>query len=268
MHKKILLTAAYRQSANPNTNPLVVQKASVDPMKVDAANKLLWHANLRRLDFESIRDSMLLLSGKLDRALGGRAVNITDEPYSYRRTIYGFIDRDKLSEFQSQFDFADPNMANSTRGSTIVPQQALFFMNNPLAVEVARNVNARPEMTKASSDDERVTQLYRIMYQRSPTVQERQIAREFVARIAGYIDEPPASPKADKVAKARADKAAKAKAAAAVATKSSPVVKIETSVKGGKIVNNTEKVDRKVPSNPWVMLAQSMVCSNEFVYLN
>ena len=268
MHKKILLSAAYRQSANPNTNPLVVQKASVDPIKIDAANKLLWHANLRRLDFESIRDSMLLLSGKLDRALGGRAVNITDEPYSYRRTIYGFIDRDKLSEFQSQFDFADPNMANSTRGSTIVPQQALFFMNNPLAVEVARNVNARPEMAKASSDDERVTQLYRIMYQRSPTVQERQIAREFVARIAGYIDEPPASPKADKIAKARADKAAKAKAAAAVATKASPEVKIETSVQGGKIVNNTEKVDRKVPSNPWVMLAQSMVCSNEFVYLN
>ena len=273
MHKKILLSAAYRQSANPNTNPLVVQKSSVDPLKVDAANKLLWHANLRRLDFESIRDSMLLLSGKLDRALGGRAVNITDEPYSYRRTIYGFIDRDKLSEFQSQFDFADPNMANSTRGSTIVPQQALFFMNNPLAVEVARNVNARPEMTKASSDDERVTQLYRIMYQRSPTVQERQIAREFVARIAGYIDEPPVSPKADKVARAKADKAKAAaavatKAAAAVATKSGPVVKIETSVQGGKIVNLTEKVDRKVPSNPWVMLAQSMVCSNEFVYLN
>jgi hypothetical protein len=268
MHKRILLSATYRQSANPNANPLVAQKSAVDPMKIDAANKFLWHANLRRLDFESIRDSMLLLSGKLDRALGGRAVNITDEPYSYRRTIYGFIDRDKLSEFQSQFDFADPNMANSTRGSTIVPQQALFFMNNPLAVEVARNVNARAEMAKATSDDERVTQLYRIMYQRSPTVQERQIAREFVARIAGYIDEPPASPKADKVAKARAEKAAKAKAAAATAAKTTPEVKIETSVQGGKIVNNTEKVDRKVPANPWVMLAQSMICSNEFVYLN
>jgi hypothetical protein len=268
MHKRILLSAAYRQSANPNDNVLVAQKSGVDPMKLDAANKFLWHANLRRLDFESIRDSMLLLSGKLDRALGGRAVNITDEPYSYRRTIYGFIDRDKLSEFQSQFDFADPNMANSTRGSTIVPQQALFFMNNPLAVEVARNVTARPEMAKASSDDERVTQLYRIMYQRSPTVQERQVAREFVARIAGYIDEPPVAPKADKLAKSRAEKAAKAKALAAPAAKPAPEVKIETSVQGGKIVNNTEKVDRKVPANPWVMLAQSMICSNEFVYLN
>jgi hypothetical protein len=142
-------------------------------------------------------------------------------------------------------------------------------MNNPLAVEVARNVNARPEMAKASSDDERVTLLYRIMYQRSPTVQERQISRDFVARIAGYIDEPTPSPKADKVAKARAEKAkAKAAAAAAAAPKSAPEVKIETSVQGGKIVNNTEKVDRKVPANPWVMLAQSMICSNEFVYLN
>jgi hypothetical protein len=271
MHKRILLSAAYRQSANPSTNPLVAQKSAVDPTKVDGANRYLWHANLRRLDFECIRDSMLLLSGKLDRSLGGRAVNITDEPYSYRRTIYGFIDRDKLSEFQSQFDFADPNMANSVRGSTIVPQQALFFMNNPLAVEVARNVNARPEMAKASSDDERITQLYRIMYQRSPTVQERQIAREFVLRIAGYIDEPPAqSGREAKISKAKAEKlAAKAKAEkAAVAAKSAPEVKIETSVQGGKIVNNTEKVDRKVPANPWVMLAQSMICSNEFVYLN
>ena len=62
-----------------------------------------------------------------------------------------------------------------------------------------------------------------------------------------------------------------AAAAAVAGTKAGPAVpelKLETSVQGGKIVNNTEKVDRKVPTNPWVMLAQSMVCSNEFVYLN
>ena len=62
-------------------------------------------------------------------------------------------------------------------------------------------------------------------------------------------------------------------AAAAVAgTKAGPAapaeLKLETSVQGGKIVNNTEKVSRKEPASPWVMLAQSMVCSNEFVYLN
>ena len=69
-------------------------------------------------------------------------------------------------------------------------------------------------------------------------------------------------------AKARAEKAKAKAAAAAAAAPEAPEVKIETSVQGGKIVNNTEKVDRKVPANPWVMLAQSMICSNEFVYLN
>jgi DNA-binding CsgD family transcriptional regulator len=185
MHKKILLSAAYRQSANPNTNSQVAQKGAVDPFKVDSSNKFIWHANLRRLDFESIRDSMLVLSGKLDRALGGRAVNITDEPYSYRRTIYGFIDRDRLSELHTPFDFADPAMAHTKRSTTIVPQQALFFMNNPLAIEVARNVTSRPELLKATSDSERISQLYRIMYQRSPTVPEMKVASEFIARIAG-----------------------------------------------------------------------------------
>ena len=261
MHKLILLSSTYRQSANPSSNPLVAQKSATDPMKIDASNKLLWHANLRRLDFESIRDTMLMLSGKLDRTLGGRAVNITDEPYSYRRTIYGFIDRDKLSEFQSQFDFADPNMTNSVRGSTIVPQQALYFMNNPLAIEVARNVNARAEMTKATSDDERVTQLYRMMYQRSPTLQERQIARDFVAHVGRSITKPAGR------AYGKGDPASKGKVSSA---KSSPTVevKIETSIKDGKVVNVGREIDRKLPSTPWVMLAQSMICSNEFVYLN
>jgi len=127
-------------------------------------------------------------------------------------------------------------------------------------------------MAKATSDDERITQLYRIMYQRSPTVQERQIAREFVARIVGYIDEPvgETSSKADRAAKAKAERVAKAKADMAAVAKgpTAPEVKIETSVRGGKIVNNTEMVSRKEPSSPWVMLAQSMICSNEFVYLN
>ena len=268
LHKKILLSATYRQTANPSLNPLIVQKAQLDPTKFDSSNKYLWHANLRRLDFESIRDSMLSLTGKLDSAMGGRPVNITDEPYSYRRSIYGFIDREKLNELQTQFDFANPEMTNSARSSTIVPQQALFFMNNPLAIDVARSVAARPEMQKASSDGDRVVQLYKIMYQRSPTPAELKMAREFVARIAGYVDEPP-NPKTDKsVANTKATKKA-AKALAITAAKvATGEVQVKTEVKGGTIQNVGEKVSRKQPISPWEMLAQSMVCSNEFVYLN
>ena len=272
LHKKILLSAAYRQTANPNQNPLYAQKGAIDPAKVDSSNKYLWHANLRRLDFESIRDSMLLLTGKLDRTLGGRPVNITDEPYSYRRSIYGYIDRDRLSELQSQFDFADPDMANSQRGSTIVPQQALFFLNNPLSVDVARSVSARPEVQRASSDDERIAQLYKIMYQRTPNAVELKVARDFVQRIAGYIDEPVGSGKPDArlakpVAKVKGPKSV-ASATTPTGKPEVPAVELKTEVRGGVIQNVGEKVSRKQGVSPWEMLAQSMICSNEFVYLN
>jgi hypothetical protein len=41
----------------------------------------------------------------------------------------------------------------------------------------------------------------------------------------------------------------------------------QTKVVGTEVENLGEKVSRK-PVSPWEMLAQSMICSNEFVYLN
>jgi hypothetical protein len=35
-------------------------------------------------------------------------------------------------------------MANSRRTTTLVPQQALFLMNSPMAVDMAREVTSRP----------------------------------------------------------------------------------------------------------------------------
>jgi|694.fasta_scaffold04486_10 cytochrome c553 len=269
LHKRILMSATYRQSANPQVNALVAQKGAVDPLKIDAANKYLWHANLRRLDFESIRDSMLMLTGKMDTTLGGRPVNITEDPISYRRSIYGYIDRERLSDLQSQFDFADPDMANSKRGSTIVPQQALFFMNNELSIVVARAVAARPEVTGASSEDVRIAQLYKIMYQRSPTVAELKFARDFVRKVAGFIDEPVAKAKPAPIAKAPKPTARELMNKPLLP--SAPLVAVEaapkTKVTGAGLVNEGVKLDKR-PVSPIEMLAQAMVCSNEFVYLN
>ncbi len=115
-------------------------------------NRLLWRANIRRLDFEAMRDSLLVFSGKLDGTVGGKPINLTDEPYSYRRSVYGYIDRGNLPELMSNFDFSDPDMPNSKRATTIVPQQALFLMNSPMAVDVARRVIARPEVANAPNN--------------------------------------------------------------------------------------------------------------------
>ena len=69
--------------------------------------------------------------------------------------MYGYVDRGNLPELMQQFDFSDPDMPNSRRASTVVPQQALFFMNNSLVVDVARKMVARKEFT-AAGDEQRV----------------------------------------------------------------------------------------------------------------
>ena len=169
LHKLIMLSAAYQQSSD--TNKAYAQK--------DPDNRLVWRANLRRLDFEAIRDTMLQFTGKLDRAVGGKPVNLTEEPYSNRRSVYGYIDRGAVPELLEQFDFADPDMANSKRTATIVPQQALFFMNSAMSADVARKVASRPEFTSAKDDYARVRAIYQVLFQRAPRPEEVKFAAEF-----------------------------------------------------------------------------------------
>src|SRR6267154_2330206 len=146
LHRLIMLSRVYQESSD--TNPAYEQ--------ADSQNRLLWRANIRRLDFEAMRDSLLVFSGKLDPTVGGQPVNLTDEPYSYRRSVYGYIDRGNLPELMQNFDFSSPDMPNSKRTTTIVPQQALFLMNSPMAIDVARRVAARPEVTHTDTDYRRV----------------------------------------------------------------------------------------------------------------
>jgi len=257
LHRKMLTSQTYRQSANPAMNPLVASRDQNNPNKIDAGNKYLWRSNLRRLDFESIRDALIMLTGKMDSTLGGRPVNITDEPLSYRRSIYGYIDREHLSDLQSQFDFSDPDMPNSRRNSTIVPQQALFFMNNPLSVEVARAVAARPEVVGAINDDARITNMYRIMFQRTPKSDEARMAKEFIKKVTGVAAESVTA----QPTKARKKKLAKE------APKPIENPAITTKIEGGVMKNLGVRASRAKVS-PWEMLAQAMICSNEFVYLD
>jgi len=145
LHKAIMMSRTYQQSSNT-----AFRGNSVDYQTMDPSNSLLWHANVRRLDFESFRDSLLSMAGTLDRStVGGPSVNITEEPYSFRRSVYGYIDRANISDLLMQFDMAAPDQPNTKRTSTIVPQQALFLMNSPFAAQVVQRVVTRPEVVQA-----------------------------------------------------------------------------------------------------------------------
>ena len=183
LHKAVMLSKAYQQSSN--TAFKGNGSDSADYEKVDPANNFLWHSNLRRLDFEAFRDSLLAMAGSLDRStIGGPSVNITEEPYSYRRSVYGYIDRSNVSDLLMQFDMSNPDQPNTKRTSTIVPQQALFLMNSPFVAQVVQKVVNRPEVVEAVRKDTRsgIVAVFRVVLQRTPTREEQEMAINFLVK--------------------------------------------------------------------------------------
>ncbi len=164
LHRLIMLSNTYQQSSENNP-----RYAQTDPQ-----NHLLWRANIHRLEFEEIRDSILAIGGQLDLKMYGRPVALGAGGFSHRRTVYGMVDRRNLPEIYSQFDFANPDIETGKRYETTVPEQALFMMNNPLVVELARKLVNQKDFQDISDAESRVKFLYERIYQREPTRRRNQ----------------------------------------------------------------------------------------------
>ena len=171
LHREIMLSATYRQTSD------VEVRASA----VDSENRLLSHTNRQRMDWESLRDSLLFATGRLDRSLGGPATDILKAPFSDRRTIYGFIDRQNLPLTFRNFDFASPDTHTPSRFVTSVPQQTLFLRNSPFLVELSRAFAGQVE---------NLPHLFRLAYGREPTADEIKLAEQFLAD--AELETPPA----------------------------------------------------------------------------
>ncbi|HZW29472.1 MAG TPA: PSD1 and planctomycete cytochrome C domain-containing protein [Isosphaeraceae bacterium] len=178
LHRRILLSAVYQQRSDDRA----------EARAVDPENALYWRMNRRRLDFEATRDALLAVSGRLDSRIGGPPMPSLTGPGANRRTVYGFIDRLNLPGLYRTFDFPDPNATSPRRDQTTVAPQALFLMNHPFAVDAARALIARPEVAAARDPDDKVNQLYRLIYGRAPGVDEVAMAREFLAGSAVGTD--------------------------------------------------------------------------------
>jgi len=170
IHRLIMLSSVYQQSSA--NNPRYAQ--------IDPNNRLLWRANIRRLEFEALRDSLLAIGGALDTTMYGKPVDLTKEPYSTRRTVYGFIDRSDVADVMVNFDFANPDLPSGRRHETTVPQQALFLMNSPLVVEQAKKLVTLADFNKCESDEAKIQFLYERVYQRPPKPEEVRLGIEFM----------------------------------------------------------------------------------------
>jgi hypothetical protein len=171
LHRLIVLSRTYQQSSFDRP----------DGRKVDPENRLLWHYPRRRLDLEAMRDTLLVVAGRLDGQMGGRPVDVAGDPRNQRRTVYGLVDRQSLPTMFRAFDFASPDQSAERRPRTTVPQQALYSMNAPFVIEQAKALATRANVAGAATTERRIAALYRDVLGRSPTPAESQVAARFVA---------------------------------------------------------------------------------------
>jgi Protein of unknown function (DUF1553)/Protein of unknown function (DUF1549)/Planctomycete cytochrome C len=185
--KYLVTTNAYQLST----------KFDAKSYEADPENALVWRMTPGRLDAEVIRDSLLSISGNLDRKPAkGSPVHAAGEGYAVprgprpaifggappdetHRSVYLPIVRDNVPESLSLFDSADPNLIVGDRTNTTVPSQALFLMNNPFVIKQAE-ATAEKLIEKTSTDSQRVREAYRLFYGRTPTAKEQTTAEAFL----------------------------------------------------------------------------------------
>lgn len=184
LHREILLSRTWQQSSQPNPEGL----------RVDAGGRLWWRFPPRRLEAEAIRDSILSVSGRLDRHMGGpgfSAFEVQREnvrhyfpkksfgPEDWRRMIYMSKVRQEQDAVFGAFDCPDATQVVDRRSRSTTPLQALNLFNSPLMMLQASAFASRLE---AQSDEvgEQVVTAYRLCFLRRPTDLERTEAQDFI----------------------------------------------------------------------------------------
>ena len=167
MHRRIMLSAAYRQSS-------VVPREQVDR---DPENRWLGRFSARRLESEAIRDAMLFISGKLDASAGGPA---GDDLNILRRSLYVQTARWDRGSFAILFDAANPDASTEKRVISTVAPQSLFLMNHSFVLSQANELAKRLIREAPTNEDDRIQRAYQLLFARRPRPGELAIARQMV----------------------------------------------------------------------------------------
>ncbi len=186
LHRRIVLSSAYRQGSQPNA----------DGLAVDADNRLLWRITPRRAEAEVVRDSILLVAGQLNPQRGGPGFEDVstipnngtnyyqaadrDDPALHRRTVYRFTPRGGRTAILDTFDCPDPSTAAPTRNVTTTPLQALSLLNNSFVLRMATRMAQRVSKETGNDIGQQVTRAWQLAIQRGPSPRERRLSSELV----------------------------------------------------------------------------------------
>ncbi|MEM7009851.1 MAG: DUF1553 domain-containing protein [Verrucomicrobiota bacterium] len=195
MHRLILTSETWRQSSlHPNASTLEQR---------DSGNRWWWRSERRRLDAETLRDSLLAASGELELTVGGAGFKPTisqealeglsrkssawvasPPEQQLRRSIYVFLKRGLLPPMMTTFDLCDPTLSCGKRDVTILPAQALTLLNNDFVHSRSQRL-ASAISAEAAELDGQVRLAWSRVLKRQPN--ERELASS-LAHIAAQIE--------------------------------------------------------------------------------
>ena len=175
LHRQIMLTRTYQLGSAPGIH----------------APELYVSFPRRRLTAEEVRDGLLMISGRLDSAAADGHPFPAEATWSFtqhgpfaaeydtlKRSVYVMQKRNRRTRFFSLFDGPDPNTSTPVRDVTIVPTQALFFLNDPMVHTSAQGLAQR--LASAATDREKLDSAFRLVFGRVPTDAEANDAFEFL----------------------------------------------------------------------------------------
>jgi hypothetical protein len=167
---------------------------------VDPDNHLQWRWSTQRLEAEAVRDSILAVTGRLDRSMGQSMLHVKNREFlfdhtskdgtsydSKRRSVYLPVIRNNLYDAMSLFDCTDGTVPNGDRASSTVASQALFFMNSDLVIEAAEDFAG--ELLKENPDDAgaRIQSLFTKVLGRSASEQDIEDFQKMSAMIDAQL---------------------------------------------------------------------------------
>jgi hypothetical protein len=167
IHKLIMTSAVYMQAG----------EITASGRKLDPENLLLWRRSSRRLEAEIIRDSLLAVSGTLDRQLFGKgSLNVN----STRRSIYFTVKRSRLIPLLQLFDAPDAMQGIATREESTVAPQALALLNSPIVRGLATKLAAQVKPTAETTVEQAINRAYEVTLSRPATSDEATTMQAFI----------------------------------------------------------------------------------------
>ncbi len=186
LHRLIMNSRTYQLASSD-----VPQNLASDP-----GNQFYWKFNRQRLDAESIRDTLLLISGKLEPGMPGEPHPFPEmkkwtytqhHPFkdsydSNRRSVYLMTKRLTVQPYFQTFDGADPNVCTSDRDQSVTALQALYFVNDEFLHRQASEYGRQLATSKAPGHD-RLRTAFETILCRTPTPQELSLLEDHLAAV-------------------------------------------------------------------------------------